>query len=156
MERFKKIIEIYDHLEARGFRCYFYIVGVEVQDRVNRNGIQYGEAVNYLRALEMMLKCKAILEVNQIGTSDSTIRLLESITYNKFFITDNVCLVNQPLFDHRYMSIFKNAADINIGMIKGNMPKYDESIINSFSPTAFLSALSDGILLDNDFTGQGD
>jgi phage FluMu protein Com len=153
-ERFGRIIEIYDQLEKCGVRCYFYIVGVKTEERVNRNGIHYGDPVSYLQALEMMLKCKAILEVNQIGTSDSTIRLLEAITYNKFFITNNVYLVDQPLFNDKYMCIFINAADINIDMIKGNMPQYHASVLNTFSPKAFLKALSQSTLLNSSFTMQ--
>ncbi len=127
--RLKKILNAYSYLRNRGLSCNFYINGVDDENLVPLPGVTYNKSMSYQEVLNEIQKCSSILEIMQSNASTSTIRLMESITFDKFFITDNTNLFsdNNILKNNIYLldsidfkAIKENCFDKNSNMANKN------------------------------------
>ena len=141
--RYSKIIDLFSYLRDNDLKCDFHIVGVPIENQRFIKDIDYGPSVPYSCCLTALLNSKAIAEVVQKSSTGRTFRFAEAIAYNRLLITNNTTLVDDPLFDHRYMMPYSSPEDIDIGLIKDTTPPYPypQEAKKQLSPIHFIEFL---------------
>ncbi len=79
-----KIYEIYHTLKNLGLRVKFLVLGSSDKD------FKLEQFLNYQDYLSMCAKSKSIVEINKIGQSGCSLRMLESLFFKKKLITTNL------------------------------------------------------------------
>lgn len=117
-DRLKEIHETFFALKNNGFRCKFIVCGVEENDRLNVDGLEYSTPIPYIENLRNVNNSKCILELIQGGSSSLTLRTSESQVFMRKLLTNNLDIKNQDYYDENNMSIFVNNKDIDFDFIR--------------------------------------
>lgn len=135
-ERLRLIHDIYKRLTSQGYKCLFYIAGVENYNKLDEEGIIYNKVISYKEALNIMVKSKCILEVIQEGASTFTLRTQEAVLYNKKLITNNKNIRRESFYDEKNILIVDTDIDhLDFSFLNSEiMPKYGNELIELFSP----------------------
>ena len=115
--RLDDILEVHNQLKKKGLKTLFYIVDVPVEKQINGDGIIYGKQISYGNYLKIVKQSKCILEIMQKGGSGNTIRVNEAIAYDKLLLSDNKYLLQNTLYDSKYMRVFESTDDIDVSFI---------------------------------------
>ena len=81
-----------------------------------------------------------VINTNQEGATGYTSRFLEAIMYDKLLITNTVGIVNHPLYDSRYIKVYKNIKEIDIAFFN-NSENVRYNYNNEFSPKHFINSI---------------
>lgn len=84
--RKEQIIDVKKRAEAQGLICDFFIS--------NKSSLM----IPYFEVQKQLMKSKAILEINRKGQSGYTLRVMESLFFNKKLITDNLLIMDEPFY----------------------------------------------------------
>jgi len=106
--RLGEIIEMYEILSAYNLKCDFNIIGVTEEDRKYSDSIHYVSHMSYIENLQHVVKCKAILEVMQKNAVGASLRVWESIMYDKHLLTNNPGLLTLDFYNPEFMHIYDN------------------------------------------------
>ena len=104
-DRMQEIVEAYDMLTEKGYRCSFHVVLSRKEYLFTKKhpGIHYHfRFIPYYKYLQISNRSKCILEIIQHGSSCSAGRLCEAVSLGKRFITNNSRINENPLYDERY------------------------------------------------------
>lgn len=116
-DRYNKIMEVYEKLNAFGIKCKFMLAGVPEEKQVIKDGIEYIRGISYVENLQNVIKSKCILEIIQNGSADITMRALEAIAYRRKLLTD--CkLVNEDYYHRKQLQVFDDADSIDVNFLK--------------------------------------
>lgn len=116
--RLDLLIDIYNKLSSYGLKCNFIVLKAPKDKQRNSNEIKYIDRIlSYKEVLQLVNSAKCILEILQSGAVGYTYRLWETISYNKFLLSNNQSLVNSEFFDEKYVSIFSSAKDIDMSFM---------------------------------------
>ena len=139
-KRYDNIMSVYNLCKSKGLKCLFYLVGVPVELQKNTDGIIYNKKLSYIENLKHVDHTKCILEVMQEDADGYTLRLWESILYNKHFLTNNIFLKSSIYYNNQ-----------NIHFIHDDLVKIDnwinecvenrEELIAQISPLNLLSII---------------
>ena len=147
--RLSTIYNIYDKLTEKGLSCSFFLTEVPEQDRRYSKGLYYIKRMSYLENLQRLIKSKAILEIMREGAVGYTLRLWESITYNKYIITDNPVIADDPILSIQQgvFSTTEESISDFICQLRDSKTThlYSCDALSIFSPVSFLLEL-DNIL----------
>ena len=88
-DRLEKILRAYETFKARGFVCKFFINELLDPPSIKADGLHFNEPLSYDEVLGHVLHSRAVLDICTTGTYGLTPRYLESLAYDKIFITDN-------------------------------------------------------------------
>lgn len=145
-DRFSSLCEIVNKANTRDLKCNFQILGVKNQDRVNAQGITYLDTVKpYDDVLPMILSSKCLLDIVQTGQDGLTMRVYESIFYNKKLITNNPNVRYLPYYNLQYMQIIDDIGEIDFDFIsKDETVNYD--YLGDYSPVRFLEVVKEELL----------
>ena len=120
-DRLATLHSIYERLTKLGFKCDFYIIDVDDDEKLKDSSIHYNEPLKYQEVLEHCQKTKSILNVVQNSGEGITVRDYEVAFFNKHYITNNFAVASSPLFD-RSQIIFLDEIDNRIIEIKKPLP----------------------------------
>lgn len=144
--RFDTIMKVFYMLKEKGVKCLFFINGVELDKRVEEEGLIYlDKFMSYEQNLEYVKKAKCLLEIMQEGGNGYTLRTCEAIAYNKKIISNNRALINADFFNDNMILVFNNIEDIDIEFLKKEKVYYENR--NIFSPLKLLEKVVD--ILEN-------
>jgi len=132
-DRFNTIISSFIKLRNAGLKCDFHIVGVEKDKQILPEEIKYNKPIIYKEIIQHIDKTKCILEVVQSDQTGTTLRVQESIFYNKKLLTNNINIISEPWYDKNNVFVFKDANEINIDWIKSKYEKCNENYAEIFS-----------------------
>lgn len=116
--RLRDLVRIYDILEAQGMDCLFFIHEDDKKKRIERNGIKYISNMDYLTYLGYVMSTRCILELSLEEQNGSTLRASEALFFDKYLITNNVGIIQEPYYRREFIHIFRKAD--NLGEIKIN------------------------------------
>jgi len=136
--RLNQIIEVYERCKQIGLRCCFYILWVKKQDFVYEDDIHYNVPLNYYDYLQVVASSKCLLEVIQEGSSGNTLRVNEAIALNKLFITNNSNIIENGIYDDRYMMVINDVQNITTDFFNVSNINYAPSIRNRIMLSEFL------------------
>ncbi len=100
-DRLDDIHRIYNEL-SKEYRLSFHIMNVP-DDEIKYPGIVYNEPIGYEESLRISASSRAILEYVEKNQMFSTIRHAEAILLNRKFITNNLRIVEDPLYQKEYV-----------------------------------------------------
>ena len=101
--RLNDIIAVYEKLKKQNLKSFFYIVGADDKAKESGQDFVYGPPLKYYDYLKIVEKSKCILEIMQKEGTGSTIRLGESIMYDKLLISNNKALKKSAFYNPQYM-----------------------------------------------------
>ena len=138
-KRLKKIVQAYDRLTAKGYKCFFYITGASKDEMEFREGIVYSNnLMSYKTMLQYSIQSKCLLDINQQNAVGYTSRLIEAIMYNKCLLTDNETIKTTSFYKPEFVEYFKDVEKID-GSVINNYSKVDYLYNNEFSPLGLLA-----------------
>lgn len=139
--RWKDIVNSYKILTKKGLRCSFYITRLPKSDRLNLPGLNYIDGMSYKKNLQHIKKCKCVLELQQKGAVGPTLRTWEAICYDKFLITNNICIKESDFYDKRFVAFIDDERlDIDVINLCEPYVNTKKSLIN---PRNFIDFLSE-------------
>lgn len=138
--RLDEIIKIYEYLTSKDLKCAFYLVDVEPREQVYPDEIHYISSMSYIENLQHVVSARCLLEVMQKGGSGYTQRMCEAIAYDKKILTNNVEVKNAPFYNENYISVYSDATDIDVSLLKGCLNDIvDYNFKEQLSPKGLLS-----------------
>lgn len=141
-DRLDTILQVYHRLQGQCFRCKFLLTGVPEEKRSPLEGISYIDGISYGENLQNIQKTKCVLEIGQGGTSASTLRLSEAVTYHRLLLTNCCGVLNTEYYLPETMSVFSSAEDIDLEFLRKPMDYSDFSKKDfDFSTDRFLQYL---------------
>ncbi len=87
--RLDRIIDIYESLSFKGYKCIFYINGVRKNKQVYNDQIIYNTYLDYEDVVNLIRKSRCIIEVLQVDADTTTTRYSEALLYKKYLLTDS-------------------------------------------------------------------
>lgn len=141
-DRLDQILAVYRHLHKEGLRCRFLLTGVPPEYREEREGVSYIDGISYEENLNYVQTSKCILEIGQRGSSASTLRLSEAVTYHRLLLSNCSDVKECDYFIPEAMSIFASPEDMDLEFLKKDIPYgvfHDRNI--DFSMDRFLQYL---------------
>ena len=116
-ERHACLVNVCKHLTDAGIKCRFLLAGVNPQERVKQEGIEYIDSISYRENLQNIIVSKCILEVCQTESSAMTLRTREALAYGRRLLT-NRRSIEQDFFKDGQAVIFDNPEDIDTDLLK--------------------------------------
>lgn len=116
--RLSEIIKVYEFLIDMNLKCEFYLVGVNKENQVNSDTIHYIENMDYISNLNHIRNSKCLLEIMQESGTGFTQRGCEAVCLGKKLLTNNQYINDEPFFNPKYISIFKETEDIDREFVK--------------------------------------
>lgn len=130
---FKKITSKVDN-------CKFYMTGVEEKDKIAIPNVKYNQTMSFYEEMLYSFNSSCLVEILREGQTGISLRVCEAIAFNKKLLTNNKNLKYEPFYDERFMSIFENPEDIDLGFLLDNIEvNYKDSDI--FSPIRILDKI---------------
>ncbi len=147
--RKKLILGVYEALRNSGLKIEFHLLqtikdSLEVmpyQDEIDYFTAKDG-LIPYDEILASVNKTKTIIEIVQEGQSGPSLRYYEAICYNKKLLTNNPNISTFPLYDSRYMRVFKEPAEIDLTWLSEEC-EVDYHYNNEFSPIHLIDRITD-------------
>jgi hypothetical protein len=123
--RLEDIFHTYEFLINHGIKCDFHIFEVDEKEMRYTGDIKYNNWLPYEEMLKRMLQSKCILEILQKNGKGPTLRMIEAVVYNKKILTNDKDAVNNPFYDKRFIQIFDNPENLDLGFVKDDTePNY--------------------------------
>lgn len=145
-DRLTLLYELYDRFEAAGMRCRFFISGVNKEKRIKRKGITYMKKwMPYEKSRSLSYHSKCILELLQVGQTNSTIRYKEALSFNKLFLTNNEHIDCDEYYDAERIKILRNDAS-DVEFVKNTGVLRNKWKDNPFSPVKRLAEIEQSII----------
>lgn len=101
--RYEKLMKIKKDAENNNLSVDFRII----KDNTSVLGGNYSQRLNYIEVVNLVKKSKAILELLQSGQTGYSLRVMESIAFEKKLITDNKVIVNAPFYNKNNIYVIK-------------------------------------------------
>lgn len=134
-DRLPKIMKAYEIFSKAGLRCYFYLTGVSVEDRIPKDGIEYADInMPYMKMLYYSVNSRCMFDINQGGAVGYTSRFLEAVMYNKKIITDNPFVKQSKYYNSNYIQLIQSIDDIDPSFVLDQSTIIDYKYQNDFSP----------------------
>lgn len=137
--RLDEILKTYEHLKSKNLKCDFHLVGVNRENQVYPDEINYIQHMSYVENLQHIVATRWILEIMQQNGTGYTQRMCEAIAYNKKLLTNNMRITSAPFFKPQFISVFSDPCDIDALLltdITGDVVDY--AFKDQLSPKVFL------------------
>ena len=144
--RFDELLLLYDYFDSHHLKCRFYLVGVPIEKRVHRDGIEYGDFIDYETSLSYIINTKCVLEIKVDGVTSYSARVQQAIAYNKKILTNNPNIINCPLYKDDMIQIYDDVESIDTEFIKEDIYSKSYNYIDDFSPIHFLSKIKSDLM----------
>ena len=136
--RLDKIRQAYNLFVSAGLSCFFYVILVKEEDRMD-DGIIYADKVmSFVEYLSYEVAAKCLFEIVQDGSSGRTYRMMESIIYNKLLITNCKEITSTDYYNTEYVHLYDDVVDIDPSFVKKSPCSIDYHYKGDFSPARVL------------------
>lgn len=133
-KRLEEIEEILMKLESSKIKYEFYVVGDNKKEKSQLLELK-NENLEYEKVIDKILKSEAILDIPQKNQHGLTLRVLETLFFNKKLITTNKDIKNYDFYNENNIFILeKNTTGNEIkAFLDKKMEKIDEKIKNKYT-----------------------
>lgn len=147
-DRLGKILDAYTYFSSQGLRCRFYVTHVPAEQQKYADKICYCDTMEYESYLQKISKAKCILEIMQEGGCGNTVRVSEAVEFDKILITNNRGILDNELYDSRYMFLYDEVTNIDCDKIRHtNCVHYE--IRDLLSTEKYLEAVAEALENNN-------
>lgn len=102
--RYRQLIELSEKLEKYAIKCNFKII--PEKGGIYKDGsILLEEQMEYREVIDNITKTQFIVDYVQNNQDGLTVRALEALFYNKKIITNNLNIINEPLYNSQNIYI---------------------------------------------------
>ena len=152
--RLDTILYFFEYFRERGITTDFSIIGVPEGKRKYEDEINYSRKLPYLEVLQRIMNCNCILDIIQEGSKGFTLRIFESIVYNKRLITNNTNLRESYLYDSANMRVIEDSDSIDTEFIRNRETvSYDDRLKERLSLEHFLQFIEEKLKLSETSLG---
>ncbi len=140
-DRLQRLLDAYEIFNKYGLNCFFYITGVNHEDRVEKKGIVFADKLmTYREMLKHSVNSRCLLEINQQKLTGYTSRFLEAVMFNKLLISDNQFIKTTKFYKPEYIQVVDNILDIKPDFVLSNI-SIDYKYKDEFSPKHLISQI---------------
>lgn len=139
-DRLNDIHDIYNCLSKKGFKCDFYISGVEKKNQIGCSNIHYNTEISYESVIKHVAKARGVLEVIQKKSLGFTYRLNEALVFDKNLITDNPIVDYTPYSQSNKLYKVKDIKEIQLDCYR-KIAEEKYGYKNEYSPKKFFDFL---------------
>lgn len=145
--RFKEIVESYNHCKRNGLKVFYYVVGKNITDLNSPDFIISDHPISMKEYLKYVIKSRCIWEIIDSETEGNTLRLWDAIMYNKYLITNNRYVKQSKFYDTGYIRYYETIDEVNFDFLhlKSDIA-YNYTGENS--PRNFIERISADLSLD--------
>lgn len=136
-DRYDKIISVFEYLTSLGLKCDFNIIGVPDEKQLYKDKIHYISRLSYIENLQHVVKTKIVLEMMQNNAVGASLRVWESIMYEKHLLTNNVGIKRLDVYNPNYMHLIETGK-LNIREWVNKDVFYDGDVKDSIKPYRLL------------------
>ena len=138
--RLETLHNTFEYLSDKSLNGIFIMTGVKDDEKKNISNVYYNRTITFNEEMCYSYNSNCLIEVLRKGQTGISLRVCEAIAFNKKLVTNNINLKNETFYDERYMKIFENIHDIDIGFIISKEDvKYAEN--DAFSPIRILERI---------------
>ena len=101
------LFEIYSRFTSIGLRCKFLVLGDEQEKYVGAGFEFIDKYLSYSENSSLIRKSKAVLDIQQRGQEGLTLRVVETMFFNKKIITNKQDIDSYDFFDNNNVLILK-------------------------------------------------
>lgn len=142
-DRLESLLSIAKQGYKKNLNCGFYILGVDKEKRIKTPGVFYIDLVlSYDEVLPMVLSSRCLLDIVQNGQEGMTMRVYESIFYDKKLLTNNKSIKSLKYFNDD-MKIIEDIDKIDFDFIRKPMPEYNYG--GEYSPMNLIKNIRDRV-----------
>ncbi|WP_196001869.1 hypothetical protein [Clostridium sp. 1001271B_151109_B4] len=136
--RLEYILELKEKFENQNITTYFHIVNDKY--RIRKFNKLYNKPISYKEVINKISGCKAILDILQENQEGLTLRVMESIFFEKKLITNNKDIINYDFYNKNNIFIIgiDNINNLN-SFINSPYNKIDDNIVNKYDFNNWLS-----------------
>lgn len=136
--RLKLIKDIALKANNQNLKCGFFLLDVPKREREHIDGVTYIDRVMpYSAVLPMIMSSKCLLDIVQQGQTGYTMRVYESIFYNKKLITNNSTILGFSYYQKKFMKVFNDISDIDFSFVE-NLDTAEYNYSGEYSPINLL------------------
>ena len=135
--RYNAIISMFEFLTEQGLKCDFNIIGVPQENQRYTENIHYLSYMSYVENLQHVVKTKVVLEMMQNNAVGASLRVWESIMYEKHLLTNNVGIKRLDVYNPNYMHLIETGK-LNIREWVNKDVFYDGDVKDSIKPYRLL------------------
>lgn len=128
------LFELYNRFISIGLKCNFLILGEEKKEYV-RDGFEFiDKYLSYSENSGLIRKSKAVLDIQQRGQEGLTIRVVETMFFNKKIITNKQDIGSYDFFDKNNVLILKEdtSSDEILNFVKSDYSSIPSHIIDKY------------------------
>ncbi len=134
-DRLPILMEVYNRLTSAGVKCNFYLTGVDAENRIPHEGIEYADAqMKYKDMLYRTVNARCILEINQEGANGYTSRFIEAVMYDKKLITNNSFIKSSKFYNPKNICCFDDVSEIPLDFAVEGTENVNFNYNGEFSP----------------------
>lgn len=138
-DRINILHEIYEKCIEAGLKCTFYINGVSKDEQLYPD-IHYNMPLSYKDVLHFMARSRCMVDAIQGGGAAMTIKVCETVIYDKKLITTNKKIVEEAYYSNDSFLLYNSDSNLE-QFVKGPIHIFTEDDKNTFSPYRFLDRL---------------
>ena len=140
--RYEKIVKTYAELCKLGLKCDFNIIGTP-KNKNKVNGINYINRMSYWENIEHIRQSKCIFEIVQKGGTSSTLRLNETIFFEKKLFTNNKNIKKSHFYDPSFIYCFDDCCNYEVKKFINKPVCFEYQVLKScFTPEAFIEFIN--------------
>ncbi len=139
-DRLDVLLEIYVKARQSGLVCDFHIIGVPLEKQKYSDGIVYNKPISYKDVICHILDSKCLVDVIQGQSTGLTIKVCESVIFNKKLITTNRHVKEENFYKKGNIMVLDKEISI-FDFIKLNQIQYEQADYYLFSVDSLLDVL---------------
>ena len=137
------LCQIADIANRRQVKCDFRIFNWSGNSPCPSGVCSMDKFIEYKDTLKLISRSRCLVDIIAEGQNSSSLRYYEAVVYNKKLLTNNLNIMNMPLYNPKYMKCFRRIEDIDWEWID-EREVVDYGYENEFSVNVFLNTLCNG------------
>lgn len=138
-DRLDTLHEIYKKCKESRLKCCFYINRVPSEKQLYSD-IHYNEILTYSEVLNNIAKSRCLVDAIQGGSSAMTLRVCESVIYDKKLITTNESIMQEPYYSPERFLLYNAHSDLK-SFVEDKFIGFSESEKQFFAPEEFFKKI---------------
>ena len=131
-DRLSELHQIYQKCFEANLKCLFYINGVP-KSYQKFPGIHYNELLSYEEVLNFISQSKCMVDAIQGGSTAMTIKVCESVIYDKKLITTNENIVKESYYDESRFLLYNDKCEFE-NFVRSSITPYSDEEKAYLSP----------------------
>lgn len=139
-DRLDILLEIFEEAERHGLSCDFHIIGVPNEKQKYADKIHYNQPLHYEEVLKHINSTRCLVDAIQGNSTGLTIKVCESIIFNKKLITTNVHVKEEIFYAKGNIWIYEDPKSM-ADFVKEKQVDYEPKDYSMFTVESMLAEI---------------